>query len=124
MAFKLPMQNRLNQNKGRFTHSGEEAAPGTPIIRMDLEKDVLAEANNDGTIFVSNLLEPGSEEEKQVLTHEMQHMTHMKTGKLGYTDEAVHWNGQVYPRLDNGKILFDNTEYEEGDPNLPWEKYA
>ena len=122
--FKLPMQSRLNQNKGRFTHSGEEAAPGTPIIRKDLSKGILAEANDDGTIFVSNKLEPGSAQERATLTHEMQHMTDMKTGKLAYTDDMIEWNGNRYQRLDKGKILFEGKKYNEGDPRLPWEDKA
>ena len=124
MTFKLPMQNRLNQNKGNFTHSSEEAAPGTPIIRKDLAKGILAEANDDGTIFVSNMLEPGSAEEKAILIHEMQHMTDLKTGKLAYTDDMVMWNGNNYQRLDDGKILFEGKKYKEGDKKLPWEYSA
>ena len=122
--FKLPMQNRLNQNKGRFTHSNEEAAPGTPIVRRDLSKGILAEANDDGTIFVSNKLEPGSAQERATLAHEMQHMTDMKTGKLAYTDDMIEWNGNRYQRLDKGKILFEGKKYNEGDPRLPWEDKA
>ena len=124
MAFKLPMQNRLNQNKGRFTHSGEEAAPGTPIIRKKLESGVLAEANNDGTMFVDQSVEPGSDLERHVLRHEMQHMTDMKTGKLAYDDHTVTWDGQSYPRLDGGFILYEGRKLPEGDPALPWEYRA
>ena len=51
MAFRLPMQNKIVKNQGRFTHSNEEAAPGTPIIRKDLAPGIMAEANDDGTIF-------------------------------------------------------------------------
>ena len=122
--FKLPMQNRLNQNKGRFTHSREEAAPGTPIVRKKLGKGILGEANNDGTIFLSDKLKPGSAEEVSTLTHEMQHMTDMKTGKLSYTDDMIEWNGNRYARLPKGKILFEGKKYNEGDPRLPWESRA
>ena len=122
--FKLPMQNKLNQNKGRFTHSNEEAAPGTPIIRKDLGKGILAEANDDGTMFVSNRVEPGSDIERHVLKHEMQHMTDMKTGKLAYTDDEVIWNGESHPRLKGGFILFEGEKLPEGDPTLPWESRA
>tara|TARA_R110002167_G_C12440967_1_gene630825 strand:+ start:102 stop:479 length:378 start_codon:yes stop_codon:yes gene_type:complete len=124
MTFKLPMQNRLNQNKGNFTHSSEEAAPGTPIIRKDLAKGILAEANIDGTIFISNNLEPGSVQERATLAHEMAHMTDMKTGKLSYTDDMIMWNGNNYARLDDGKIMFEGKKYNEGDPRLPWEASA
>tara|TARA_R110001583_G_scaffold76079_1_gene208715 strand:+ start:112 stop:489 length:378 start_codon:yes stop_codon:yes gene_type:complete len=124
MAFKLPMQNKLQQNTGRFTHSSEEAAPGTPIIRKDLSGGVMAEANEDGSIFVSTKLVPGSEEEKAVLIHEMQHITDMKVGKLKYTDDVIMWNGNNYQRLPKGKIMFEGTKYNEGDKRLPWEAAA
>ena len=121
MGFTLPRHNKLNQGKGRFTHSDEEAAPGTPIIRKELEPGILGEANNDGTIFVDVSVEPNSELERHVLTHEMKHMTHMKIGKLGYTDSEIIWNGESYPRLNNGKVLFEGKEFDEGDSRLPWE---
>ena len=124
MAFKLPMQNKLQQNTGRFTHSSEEAAPGTPIIRTDLAPGIMAEANNDGSIFVSNKLVPGSEGEREVLLHEMQHVTDMKTGKLAYTDDVIMWNGNNYQRLPKGKVMFEGKKYKEGDKNLPWEAAA
>ena len=124
MSFKLPMQNKLNHNKGRFTHSGEEAAPGTPIIRKKLAKGILGEANDDGTIFLSDKIQPGSAQERATLAHEMQHMTDMKTGKLSYTDDMIEWNGNRYARLPKGKILFEGKKYNEGDPTLPWESRA
>tara|TARA_R100001594_G_scaffold58040_1_gene92043 strand:- start:2121 stop:2498 length:378 start_codon:yes stop_codon:yes gene_type:complete len=124
MTFKLPMQNKFSLNRTRFIHSNEEAAPGTPIIRKNLGKDILGEANIDGSIFINDKIEPGSNQEKSTLMHEMQHMTDMKTGKLSYTDDAVVFNGISYERLPKGKILFEGKKYNEGDPRLPWEKRA
>ena len=124
MAFRLPMQNKIVKNQGRFTHSNEEAAPGTPIIRKDLAPGIMAEANDDGTIFVSNKSVPGSVQEQATLTHEMQHVTDMKTGKLAYTDDMIMWNGNNYQRLDDGKVMFEGKKYSEGDKNLPWEAVA
>ena len=43
----------------------------------------------DGSIFISNKVQPGSKEENQVLLHEMRHATDMKLGKLAYSDDAV-----------------------------------
>jgi hypothetical protein len=117
MTFKLP-----NQEKSHRKSSNEEAAPGTPIFRKDLGGGILAEANDDGTMFVSNKLTPGSKEERQVLMHEMIHMTHMKTGKLGYDDDIVYWNGEEYPRTDDGHIIYEGKKLQEGDPKLPWEQ--
>lgn len=124
MGFKLPMQNKFVKRQGGFSMSGEEAAPGTPIIRKELAKNILAEANDDGTIFVSPKLQPGSPEETAVLAHEMQHITDMKTGKLAYTDDMIMWNGNNYKRLPKGKVEFEGKKYNEGDKSLPWESAA
>ena len=77
---------RFHQEAG-----GDASVPGTPVIRKDLEPDVLAEANMDGSIYLSNEVVPGSFEERQVLTHEMRHATDMKTGKLEYGDDYVKY---------------------------------
>ena len=126
MGFKLPMQNRLRSNKSSlgFINSNEEAAPGTPLFRKTLSKGVMAEANDDGSIFISDKIVPNSPEERSILTHEMRHMTQMKTGKLSYTDDTIYWDGNTYQRLKNGKILFEGKEYDEGDSKLPWESAA
>ena len=118
MGFKL--KNQQFSARGRFG-ANNEAAPGTPLLRKKLDKGVVAEANNDGTMFVSDNIEPGSPEEREALIHEMVHMTDMKTGKLAYTDETVKWNGEVFPRK-KGKILFENEWLPEGSKNFPWEK--
>ena len=124
MAFKLPMQSKMVRKQSSFTHSGEEAAPGTPIIGKDLAPGIMAEANDDGSIFVSNKSVPGSIQEQATLAHEMQHITDMKTGKLAYTDDMIMWNGNNYRRLDDGKVMFEGKKYNEGDKSLPWEAVA
>ena len=81
----------------------------------------------DGTIFISNTLEPGSDLEKQVINHEMRHATDMKIGKLAYTDDYVLYNGTKYPRKDiNNKdmIYVDGQWKEAGTHDFPWEKEA
>ena len=64
MAFKLPKQNKVSS--GKSFGSNEEAAPGTPLIRKKLDEGVQAEANDDGTIFIDESIEPGSAEERQI----------------------------------------------------------
>jgi len=120
--FKLPRQNFNKANRRRFTLSGEEAAPGTPLYRKKLDGDIQGEANDDGTIFISNNIKPGSSEETRILTHEMKHLTDMKIGKLKYTDDDISWDGQTYPRL-KGKILYDGKWLPEGSKDFPWEKH-
>ena len=87
MGFKLGTERGLEvvngeiRSKMRFhKESGDPDAsvPGTPIIRKKLEKDVMGEANMDGSIYISDKIIPGSEEERQVINHEMRHSTDMK----------------------------------------------
>ena len=112
---------RFHQEAG-----GDASVPGTPVIRKDLEQGVLGEANMDGSIYLSEKVQPGSPIEKEVLLHEMRHATDMKTGKLAYGDDFVKHNGITYPRETiNGKdmIKVDGKWKEAGD-NFPWEKEA
>ena len=119
--FKLPNQHK-KVSKGRFSHSREEACPGTPLYRKKLDGTIQAEANKDGTIFIDQSIEPGSAEERRILSHEMKHLTDMKIGKLKYDDNHIEWNGIEYPRLD-GKILYNGEWFQEGAKNFPWEKH-
>ena len=77
---------------------GDASIPGTPVIRKNLEEGVLGEANMDGSIYISNKLEPGSFEERQVINHEMRHATDMRTGKLEYGDDYIKYNGDTFAR--------------------------
>tara|TARA_R100001463_G_scaffold33861_1_gene74719 strand:- start:493 stop:924 length:432 start_codon:yes stop_codon:yes gene_type:complete len=107
--------------------SGQESIPGTPIVPMPLEEGILGEANMDGSIYVNELLDPNSEEYRQVVNHEMRHATDMKVGKLAYNDDSVTYNGEVFPRMDiNGvdSILVDGEWKEAGDTGFPWEDDA
>ena len=81
----------------------------------------------DGSIYISNKIEPGSAEERKVINHEMRHATDMKLGKLAYTDDSVTYNGEVYPRKTiNGKdmIIVDGVAKEAGSEGFPWERDA
>tara|TARA_R110000824_G_scaffold348968_1_gene535837 strand:+ start:459 stop:824 length:366 start_codon:yes stop_codon:yes gene_type:complete len=120
--FKLPNQNHKKVTKGRFSHSTEEACPGTPLYRKKLGEGIQAEANNDGTIFIAQSVEPGSAEERQILTHEMKHLTDMKIGKMKYDDNWIKYNGMEYPRAE-GKILYEGEWIDEGSKEFPWEKH-
>jgi len=102
--------------------SSEEACPGTPIFRKALGEGIQAEANDDGSIFMDISIVPGSEEERQILIHEMVHITDMKTGKLSYTDDTITYRGDTYPRAD-GKIYYDGKWQDEGTATFPWENH-
>jgi len=135
MGFKLG-KNRGNyavggeiKTKMRFGKEagGEASVPGTPVIRKPLAEGILGEANMDGSIYISDKIIPGSEEERQVINHEMRHATDMKLGKLAYGDDFVSYNGEVYPRKTiDGKdmIIVDGVAKEAGSEGFPWEKEA
>ena len=100
------------------------SVPGTPVIRKRLEPGILGEANMDGTVYVSDQLDPDSFEMRQTIIHEMKHATNIKIGKEGYTDDYVLYNGDKFPReTRNGKdmILIEGEWKEAGDEDLPWE---
>ena len=137
MGFKLGTAKTLEANNGEILskfrfhqESGDPdvSVPGTPVIRKDdLGEDVLAEANMDGSIFLSTEVVPGSFEENQVLMHEMRHATDMKIGKLEYGDSYVKWNGQTFRREDrDGKdmIKYEGKWMEAGSGKFPWEQEA
>ena len=131
MAFKLgrakqPVARGGVIDKKLSFRTDEASIPGNEVIRKNLSEGILGEANMDGSIFISNKVQPGSEEEKQVLLHEMRHATDMKLGKLAYDDNFVKYNGTTYPRENiNGKdmIKIDGVWKEAGD-DFPWEKDA
>jgi|TARA_Y100000289_G_scaffold29299_1_gene29010 hypothetical protein len=117
------------KTKMRFgKEAGSEASvPGTPVIRKPLAEGILGEANMDGSIYISNKIIPGSEEERQVINHEMRHATDMKLGKLAYGDDFVSYNGEIFERKTiNGKdmIIVDGVAKEAGSEGFPWEKDA
>jgi len=118
---EIKTKMRFHQEAG-----GDASVPGTPVIRKDLEDGVLGEANMDGSIYLSNTVQPNSHEETQVLLHEMQHATDMRVGKLAYGDDFVKHNGVTYPReTRNGKDMIKiNGKWTEAGGDFPWEKEA
>ena len=110
---------------------GEGSVPGTPVIRVPLEDgdrfEILGEANMDGSIYISNKLEPNGFQERQTISHEMRHATDMKIGKLAYEDDYIKYNGEKFPRMDIkgvDSILVDGEWKEAGDTGFPWENDA
>ena len=131
MAFKLgkarqPIARGGVIDKKLSFRTDEASIPGNEVIRKNLDEGILGEANMDGSIFISDKIQPGSKEENQVLLHEMRHATDMKLGKLAYSDDAVYYDGITYPRETiNGRdmIKVDGKWKEAGD-DFPWEKTA
>jgi hypothetical protein len=124
MTFKLGGENRKSNygsTKNRFDRD-DASVPGVPVIRKDLAKGIMGEANDDGSIFLSNKLTPGSAEERKILMHEMGHIVDMKTGKLAYTDDTITWMGETHERK-KGKINYNGEWKPEGDTSFPWEQH-
>ena len=90
MGFKLGKERGLEATGGEIKtkmrfgkqSGGDGSVPGTPVIRVPLEKGIMGEANMDGSIYVNELLEPGSYKDRRVISHEMRHATDMRIGKL------------------------------------------
>ena len=72
MAFKLGRARKFEASGGevmqKLSFKNEQVSiPGTPVIRKNLEPGIMGEANMDGSIYISNEIQPGSKEENQVL---------------------------------------------------------
>ena len=133
MGFKLGSNRGLEANNGEiktklsFRRNQQTTIPGTPIIPMPLAEGIMGEANMDGTIFVSDKLDPNSAEYRQVVNHEMRHATDMRIGKLAYDDDHIMYNGERFERQDiDGvdSILVEGEWKEAGDTGFPWENDA
>ena len=125
MAFKLGEKSEFSKSmnlNAKFNKDTDASVPGTPVVRKKLGKGIMAEANIDGSIYLSDKVEPGSEQERMVLQHEMRHLVDMKVGKLAYTDNDITWMGETYERK-NGKINFNGKWLPEGTREFPWEKH-
>ena len=104
------------KTKMRFgKQSGEEGSvPGTPVIRMPLADGVMGEANMDGTIYISDKLEPGSYEEINAEKDKpKKRFKSFRQGKF----ERKDING-----VDS--ILVDGEWKEAGSHDFPWEEEA
>ncbi len=108
MGFKLGKNRGLEASAGEIKtkmrfgkEAGEDASvPGTPVIRKPLAEGILGEANMDGSIYISDKITPGSEEERQVINHEMRHATDMKLGKLIWMIVTLVDNAEVIHKKD------------------------
>jgi hypothetical protein len=131
MGFKLGKQKEAIARQGNIRKklsfkTDDASIPGNPVVRKKLDKGILGEANMDGSIFISNEVQPNSPMEKQVLLHEMRHATDMKLGKLSYGDDFVKYDGITYPReTRNGKDMIKvDGQWKEAGDDFPWERTA
>jgi len=127
MAFKLGREKGLQAEGGNIKsklkfRTENEAIPGTPVFRKKLGENILAEANMDGSIFVSEEIHPDDPMLAQAMRHEMQHLTAIKLGTETYDDDNVYFHGETWKRED-GFVTSPHTGEKliEGDKALPWE---
>ena len=85
-----------------------------PIIEKKLGKDIKAEANKDGSIFVDKSVNLESKEGKKIIEHEKVHLDQFARGDLDYDKDTVTWKGKTIAR----------KTINEGSSELPWEKEA
>ena len=85
----------------------------TPVLKVEMEDDVMGKANKDGTIHINkNINDP--KQIQDIVNHEKVHLDQMQRGDLDYDDNNVIWKGKKYSR----------AKMDEGAKNLPWEKEA
>lgn len=87
----------------------------TPIYEVPFDNpNLVAKANDNGTIIVNKDLATNSPLMKEAVSHEKYHLNDMKNNKLGYDDKSVYYDGKVYNR----------ENFNEGDDTLAWEAPA
>jgi hypothetical protein len=113
MAFKMSPKSAL------FGIHESESDFNTPVIKKnDLDPGVEAEANRDGTIFVSDKL-PESKI-KEAVEHEKVHLNQMAQGRLQYSDSSVIWKRDT----KSPAKVYRRADMNEGHPDFEWEKEA
>ena len=110
MGFKLSQPNFHNSDQENV----DEVIRSLDVQQKPLDEDVIAEANNDGSMYIDDNVDIYSEEGKAAIAHEQVHHDQMKRGDLNYDEDFVYWKDTVYPR----------EGMNEGSENLAWEKEA
>lgn len=121
MSFKL-------KSKGEVFGINEELSEfGRPVFEKNLGKDVIAEANRDGTTFVDK--NASVKEKKDAIEHENVHHDQMAQNRLQYNNEEVIWKrdtrspARKYERV-GGALFSAGQKLEEGHSDFEWEKEA
>ena len=113
MAFQLKTIGEL------FGINEELSQWGRPVFYKDLEGEIKAEANRDGTTFIDP--ENCSKKEmKEAVVHEDVHHDQMKSGRLDYDRNCVYWK----PTTRSHIKTFSRETMEEGKKDLAWEAEA
>ena len=87
----------------------------TPVYEVPFDNpNLIAKANKNGTIIVNKEHAKNGPLMKEAMAHEKHHLKDMMKGDLDYDSESVTYKGKKY----------DRDKFNEGNPNLPWEKPA
>lgn len=87
----------------------------TPVYQVPFDNpSLVAKANDNGTIIVNKDLVKDKELMSEAMSHEKKHLKDMQCGDLSYDSKSVTYKGKRY----------DRDSFDEGNPNLPWEKPA
>ena len=92
----------------------DEVIRSIDLVQKPLEEGVVAEANNDGSMYIDDDVDLYSYEGKSAIAHEQIHHDQMERGDLNYDDDYVYWKNMVFPR----------KTMNEGSEELAWEKEA
>ena len=113
MAFKLKSHSDV------FGIHEKTSTFGTPVIIKDnLEMGVQAEANRDGTIFVSDKL--SDKEIEGAVKHEKVHLDQIAQGRLQYSEDSVTWKKDTR----SPARVYKRSTMNEGHPDFEWENEA
>ncbi len=122
MALKLKTKGEL------FGFNDELSRFGRPVFEKDLDPGIIAEANRDGTTFVSK--QATDKQKAESIPEEDNHHNQMMQGKLSYNHETVTWKQstkaapRVYKRLEGGILEAAGKKAREGAHGFPWEAEA
>ena len=87
----------------------------TPVYEVPFDNpELVAKANKNGSIIVNKDLVKDDKLMDEAMAHEKYHLKDMMNGDLDYDAESVTYKGKKY----------DRSKFNEGNPNLPWEKGA
>ncbi len=113
MAFKLKSNAEVFGIHERLSEFGKPV-----IIKDDLEKGVEAEANRDGTIFISS--DVSEKKIDEAVRHEKVHLDQMATGRLQYSEDSVTWKKDT----KSPARKYSRANMNEGHPDFEWEAEA
>lgn len=122
MGFKLKTKGEL------FGINEELSTYNNPVFEKKLEAGVIAEANRDGTTFVSS--DVSNAKKIEAVKHENVHHKQMQQGRLDYTEDTVTWKkdtkspARVYKRDKGTLIAMDSGKADAEGGDFEWEREA